>query len=357
MPRDIFPARHIDDDSNPILTASPEMKSPGSSTGQLNEDKSVERTSSQDSNENDDIGDNEDHQPGSLAYTLFRDHRDDMEIELSQKFKGSSDLHPYVQVLSISDLDACMAVETAAFPPDQAASREKVWARFHTISCFYNSADGVCRSFKSLIEHQLIYRLTVCPYICLGIFTHTTAAPTTQTQALYDAARAPDSANPNHKSLLIGHVLATLTTSSTVTEESMQVPTSFPSHPDFNPHAASSTPVPVLEREPSTSLPDSAFPRTNQSSDTPGHHPLGRTIAIHSVAMHPAFQNLGLGKTMLKAYLQRMEGSGIAERAALLAKDKFVGFYIAAFGFEDAGASQIKYGGGEWRNLVSTLFA
>lgn len=59
---------------------------------------------------------------------------------------------------------------------------------------------------------------------------------------------------------------------------------------------------------------------------------------------------------MFKAYLQRMEGSGIADRAALLAKDKFVGFYLAVFGFEDAGASQLTFGGGGWRNLVSNLF-
>lgn len=126
MPRDIIPARHIDDDSNPILTASPEMKSPGSSTVQLNEDKSSEPTSSQNIDDFDDADGNEDSQPGSLAYTLLRDHRDDMEVELSQKFKGSSDLHPYVQVLSINDLSGCVAVENAAFPADQAASREKV---------------------------------------------------------------------------------------------------------------------------------------------------------------------------------------------------------------------------------------
>ena len=49
-----------------------------------------------------------------------------MEIELSQKSKRSNDLHPFVQVLSISDLDGCVAVENAAFPEDQRASREKV---------------------------------------------------------------------------------------------------------------------------------------------------------------------------------------------------------------------------------------
>ena len=66
--------------------------------------------------------------PGEIqAYLLLRVIiRNEMEIELSQKSKRSNDLHPFVQVLSISDLDGCVAVENAAFPEDQRASREKV---------------------------------------------------------------------------------------------------------------------------------------------------------------------------------------------------------------------------------------
>ena len=37
-----------------------------------------------------------------------------------------SDLHPHVQTLSISDLEACVALENAAFPENERCSREKV---------------------------------------------------------------------------------------------------------------------------------------------------------------------------------------------------------------------------------------
>lgn len=129
MPRDIIPTKHESDNTDPIITASPEMKSPGNPAGQISEDKPMQSVSQRNeggakpiTNADEDEGP----QPGNLAYSLFRDHKDEMEIELSQKFKSNDDLHPFVQVLSISDLDGCVAVENAAFPEDQRASREQV---------------------------------------------------------------------------------------------------------------------------------------------------------------------------------------------------------------------------------------
>lgn len=37
-----------------------------------------------------------------------------------------NDLHPYVQTLSLADLDSCVALETAAFPEAERCSRENV---------------------------------------------------------------------------------------------------------------------------------------------------------------------------------------------------------------------------------------
>ena len=65
---------------------------------------------------------------------------------------------------------------------------------------------------------------------------------------------------------------------------------------------------------------------------------------------------MGLGKTLLKAYLQRMEGSGIADRVALIAKPELVGWYVGRFGFQEKGESQVGFGGGGWRDLVSVSF-
>lgn len=47
-----------------------------------------------------------------------------------------------------------------------------------------------------------------------------------------------------------------------------------------------------------------------------------------------------------------MESAGIADRAALLAREKMVGWYVGNFGFEDHGESSVKYAGGGWRDLV-----
>lgn len=42
------------------------------------------------------------------------------------KFSERNDLHPYVQTLSLSDLESCVALENAVFPEDERCSREKV---------------------------------------------------------------------------------------------------------------------------------------------------------------------------------------------------------------------------------------
>ncbi|KAL8653211.1 MAG: hypothetical protein Q9226_003942 [Calogaya cf. arnoldii] len=161
--------------------------------------------------------------------------------------KALSDLHPYVQTLSISDLDSCVALENATFPESERCSREKV-----------NAPDGP-----------------------------TAALPT------YAYSRPPDSASPMKKGTLIAQVIATKCASTTVTDESMEYPSDW---------------------------------RTRVSlSEQQGHQEHGRTIAVHSLAALPEFRGRGLGKIVMKSYMQRMESSGIADRIALLAHDHLIG--------------------------------
>ena len=116
MPRDLLPTKPSPGDA-PILTESPEMKSPSNRFDTFDEqDEDAEESQQSDT---------------SLAYSIFRDHRDEMEVQLSQKFKLNDDLHPHVQVLSISDLDACVAVENAAFSEGERCSKEKVRTIFY----------------------------------------------------------------------------------------------------------------------------------------------------------------------------------------------------------------------------------
>lgn len=41
-------------------------------------------------------------------------------------YKDVADLHPYVQTLTIADLESCIALENTAFPPEERCSPEKV---------------------------------------------------------------------------------------------------------------------------------------------------------------------------------------------------------------------------------------
>lgn len=45
---------------------------------------------------------------------------------LSQRNEKRDELHPYTQTLNLSDIDSCVKLEEAAFPPEERATREKV---------------------------------------------------------------------------------------------------------------------------------------------------------------------------------------------------------------------------------------
>ncbi|KAL8789170.1 MAG: hypothetical protein Q9213_001277 [Squamulea squamosa] len=264
MPRDLF-GRDPKDEAQ--LTASPEVQISGA-TGQ-------------------DVPDE------------FTIHRGDegLEFRISRNAKvvdkALTDLHPYVQTLTLSDLESCIALENATFPEHERCSREK-----------------------------FMYRLTTCPELSLGLFSTTAPNEPTTSLPTYPHSRPPNSASPMKKSTLVAQVIATKCASTTVTDESMEYP------PDWRTH------VSLSERQ--------------------GHQEHGRTIAIHSLAALPEFKGRGLGKIVLKSYIQRMETSGIADRLALLAHDHLINYY-KALGFRDNGKSEVQFGGGEWVDMLYTI--
>lgn len=85
-----------------------------------------------------------------------------------------------------------------------------------------------------------------------------------------------------------------------------------------------------------------------------GHQEEGGTICIHSVAIRPEFQSLGIGSVLLRSYIQRLKDAKIADRLALLAHDDMKKFY-ARFGFDDMGKSSVTFGGGNWNTMVSSV--
>lgn len=134
----------------------------------------------------------------------------------------------------------------------------------------------------------------------------------------FSAARPVTSDDPARRAVLLAHIVATKGTGSTVTDDDMAYPT--PANPD-----------PKL-----------------------GHKGSGRTVCLHSLAVLPSVQKLGLGSTLLTAYIERLESEDIADRLALIAHDHLVSYY-ERFGFVSLGKSKAQFGGGGWYDMVRPL--
>ena len=108
MPRDLFPPS-----PSPPLSHSPEPQSspqPGPSASQ--QDPAPSRFSN-----------------ALNSFMIYHDHHDEREMQLSTSLRTGTEkanLHPYVQALSIADLESCLALEEACFPEGERGSREKV---------------------------------------------------------------------------------------------------------------------------------------------------------------------------------------------------------------------------------------
>lgn len=215
------------------------------------------------------------------------------ETKTSAQESTLDKLHPYVQVLNLNDLESVVNLENATFPPNEACSREK-----------------------------FIYRLTTCGELCLGLFTSATpSAPHSPLRRLSESSfsHLADSTDPSREEVLLAHIVATKSTSKTVTDEDMALPPKWQSDPHADPHL--------------------------------GHKEEGRTICLHSLAVLPEYQNQGLGRTLVLSYLQRIQSAGVADRIALLTYDRLVPFY-ERLGFEYRGKSKAQYGGGGWNDMV-----
>lgn len=110
-------------------------------------------------------------------------------------------------------------------------------------------------------------------------------------------AKKVETARPNGaKSVLFAHIVATKSDGQTVTDQDMDYPR------DWRTRRANTTDV--------------------------GHKEAGRTICLHSLAVHPKLQGCGLGKMLMKSYLQQVKNSGLADRISLIAQE--VSIYSAS---------------------------
>jgi len=214
--------------------------------------------------------------------------------EQQRKAPSNLNLHPYTRLLTISDLESCVALENAAFAdPQERATREK---------------------FK--------YRLSRCGELCLGIFSTVVPGSGINAETLATGKPVETSRRNGAVSVLLGHVVAAKTNDPVASDNSMGVPEDW----------------------------DSAHPKLSNL----GHQEAGRTIVLHSVAILPAFQGRGLGRVLMMAYMQQMNGAGIADRLALITHDHKLPWY-EKLGFSNKGKSKAQFGGGGWYDMVFEL--
>ncbi|KAE9363055.1 acyl-CoA N-acyltransferase [Stipitochalara longipes BDJ] len=234
--------------------------------------------------------------------TAERQQRQFIIIPEEHQLKASSNLslnlHPYTRPLTISDLESCVALEDAAFTrPEERATREKA-------------------IFK--------YRLSSCGELCLGIFCTIVHGSGVNAETLATGKPVETSRQNGAISVLLGHVVAAKTNDQVASDQSMGIPEDW----------------------------DSPHPKPSSL----GHQEAGRTIAVHSVAILPAFQGRGLGRVLMMAYMQQMNGAGIADRLALIARDHKLNWY-EKLGFSNKGKSKAQFGGGGWYDLIFELKA
>lgn len=170
---------------------------------------------------------------------------------------------------------------------------------------------------------QFIYRLTKCGELSLGLFSTAIKDPALTNTATAAHAAFPDSNDLKAKEVLLAHVIATKCLTKVITDDAMGFPSDWQS-----------------EKPNPTNL---------------GHHEAGRTVGVHSLAVLPMYQRIGLGTVILQSYLQRIGSSEIADRVALIAHDYLVPYY-ETFGFQSLGKSEAQFGGGGWYDMVSLTF-
>ncbi|KAF5968951.1 acetyltransferase [Fusarium coicis] len=125
------------------------------------------------------------------------------------------------------------------------------------------------------------------------------------------------------KHVVFAHVLATLGTHPVVTDADMAMPENW-----RDSKASKGSPL--------------------------GHQSSGRTICLHSFIVCPEVQGVGIGKTVMKSYLELMNASGMADRVAIICQPYAIQFY-KCFGFKDLGPSTEALAGQGWHAMVLEL--
>lgn len=152
--------------------------------------------------------------------------------------------------------------------------------------------------------YQFIYRLTVCPELCLGLFIE---QPDTKDQAR-----------------LIGHVIATRVSVNRVIDASMEMPSNW----------------------------NGGKEAVADGDQVIGNDPNGLYVGVHSLAISPDYQGMGVGRALMDEYVQYVGASVTSVKSiVIIAHDHLIRFY-ESFGFKNLGPSPCAFGGGGWYDMV-----
>ncbi|KAI1823105.1 acyl-CoA N-acyltransferase [Xylaria intraflava] len=220
----------------------------------------------------------------------------------SKQAHGIQDLLPFsfsplIRPLTISDLDSCIALESAAIAnPGQRCPPDK-----------------------------FAYRLTTSPELCMGVFCTVVPSNTKgwEIDTLHTAHAVETGRDDGAVSVLLAHILATRSHTDVITDDAMDYPRDY---------------------------------KTAKNGSKLGHQETGRTVCVHSLAVHPKLQGVGLGKLIIKAYMQQVKSYALANRIALICPEYLVN-YFKRFGFCHVGPSKAACSDSGWHDMVFDLAA
>lgn len=215
-----------------------------------------------------------------------------------------SDFPPNLSIrpLTIEDIDQCEILEKKGFVESEQCTREK---------------------FQ--------YRLTACPELCSGLFIREyepkyKAINVGSNEDDDDKDKSPNDSESDGEELpikssvvketLIGHIIATKTYSSNITEASMSLP----------------------------SLVD----------PTAGHHENSRFIGIHSLTIDPQWRGKNLGTLLIHDYIQKLSNQDLGDRIVIIAHAELIPFY-EKIGFNNLGESLCKFGSSTFYDMAIDL--
>lgn len=89
---------------------------------------------------------------------------------------------------------------------------------------------------------------------------------------------------------------------------------------------------------------------TDESMST--HEPTGTTLCIHSVVTHEPSRRKGLGRWMMRSYMSEVARAAYVHRVLLLCKEPLVPFYESA-GFANLGESGVEHGQDTWMLMAN----